>query len=142
MKKNNLEVIGTAMLPEQKILTKVSAKEVAEVLKKEATEKIIKNRVLGIVSNAMAAVEREDMRVADVVLGPDTYNVLRKYLPLDPYTSTKELKTGLFADLWGARVWVDKEVVGLMCFSEDSKELGKQFPSIVIAKKLLKIEDI
>jgi len=142
MKKKNSEIVGSTILPEPKVLSKVSAKELAEILKKEATEIIIKTRVLGIFRDVWATVEREDIRVADAVLGPCEYKVLRKYIPTDPYTSIKELKFGLFATLWGARVWVVKDLVGIKCYREGSKELGKQFPAIVDAKKILKIEDL
>src|SRR4030042_850428 len=136
---NSSERVGKAVLPTDAALSKFSKKEIDEVLRALAIEKIKINRVIKSFSEAFSDVEKIEDVVRDVIVDARTFNHLRFHHGgvLEIHTDYKLLKNGLFGSMWGAWVWVDNSVEGIHCFKDKSEELRKLFPKIYAYKDKL-----
>lgn len=143
LSKREAEVVGKASLPDDKTLKNISKKDIEKVLNDLASKMIEKRRILEKFSEAFSDVEVGDELVSDIVINSDCFTKLRKFGKdtFDPITEATKLKNQFFGFMWGAIVWVDKDADGIQCFQKKSKELGKRFPRIMRAKKVLNIKD-
>lgn len=134
------EIVGKSVLPAEDTLKEVTEDQISEVLKNIAIEKIAEQRVLEVFLYAFRVTEGADVIVSDTVMDALSFSMLRKYCRdvLDVCTHSREVHKGLLGVLYGSNMWVCKEAVGITCFCEGSKELGKQFPAIASAKEELK----
>ena len=86
------------------------------------------NLTANSLADAFAAIERSDIRVANVFLNAKDYSDLRKWDrdTLDIETQAQLLKTGLMATLWGARLIVSRIVPeGTVYCCGESEFLGR-----------------
>ncbi len=145
MLKKISEIVGTAKVPSDKNLYKITIKDLKEAMKRVASEEVIKNRIMGIFSEACKTVEinGEDTRVSDAVMDARIFSVFRRYQRdiLDVSCLAKELKRGLMATIFGIRIWVQRGVLEIRCYGENSTVFKKDFPFLAESKKILKIKD-
>lgn len=112
--------------------------ELSTMPNKKERLKVIKNKIL----EAFYSIECQDLAVKDIVMNVYDYAQLRmfpKFMKIIP--DGAKVRRGYFSELYKARIWVRKDVKEIVCFPENSKDLKKLFPDIVIAKKELGIED-
>jgi len=141
MSKKTEEVVGEVTMPSGEELSSVSSKEVNEFLRNFAIKGISEQKVLSRLLDGCAVVEKTEVRVCDIVMNAQDFSLLRKQRAVDVESSATSLRKGLLGRIWGANVWVHRDAVGVQCFGENSKELGKRFPWVKKAKKELGIKD-
>lgn len=140
-KKYAVEVVGEVTMPSGEELSSVSFKEIDKFLKEFAIKGISEQKVLSRLLDGFAVVEKTDVRVCNVVMNAQDFSLLRKQRAVDVESSATRLKKGLMGMVFGAYLWVGRDAVGVQCFGENSKELGKRFPWVKKAKKKLDIKD-
>jgi hypothetical protein len=102
----------------------------------------IKKIVQDEFKKAFCKIEVEDKCITDVVISRDIFLIVSQYL--EDFKNNKNIRfilRGIYGELWGARVWIRETADGIYCYHKNSKELGKKFSDIAIAKKELKIKD-
>lgn len=137
------QVENVLYLPDSKVLrNKVSEKDIQDFLKEFAAEKIISRTISSHLATAFALIESKEQRVADVIMDANEFCKIRRFSKSDVFDSSckaSELKRGLMGWLWGARVWVQNDAKGIVCYPE--KTIEKKYPFIAESKKILKIKD-
>jgi hypothetical protein len=133
------KVMSKVELPREKELKKFSEQELKQ---------IVTTKVLKIVSEAFRQLEFKNNCVCDMVMSLQTFKILCKYSNNLFEANDKRIdkrSKGFQGHLWGAKVWTISLDLGktsnnsIYCFS-NNKQLGEKFPSIIEAKKFLKIE--
>jgi hypothetical protein len=137
-----LEIVGKSTIPRGSDL-EFSLQELSNihiVLARKITDEIGGyNKIMAYFCDAWAQVEAQNQRVTDVVIGIESFALLKEHGvgSFDASCLKKELEIGLMGMLWDACVWVLKDENEINCFQDRSKEFPKTFPSIYESKILL-----
>jgi hypothetical protein len=120
---------------------KITKEAINEYLVKFATDRIMSNMAIYPFGVMFSSFYASGKKVVDIVMDSVEYNKFRGLCKdhITVVTEANKITLGLLAYLWGARVWVNKDVKGIKCYAV--KVANSRYPYIAKAKKELGIVD-
>jgi hypothetical protein len=121
---------------------KVTEKEIQEQLRKKAIKKIAETKFLAPLSEEFSRIEKNSVRVSDIVMNSKTFYDFRGLSMVSPETEKRCLQEGFFSMIWGAYIWLKVERIldwEVKVYGEGDPSLGVDFPDIIKSKKKLKL---
>ena len=123
------------------LTTSVTAAEIQEYVQKVALRQIAESKFLKQLSDKFAEMEKQNFTVSDLVMNNVTYVDFRKLGrdKLEVFSDKKFFELGLFAKIWGARIWVlsktkyQLENQEIKFYKKVDEALTEDFPEIVEA---------
>jgi hypothetical protein len=126
---------------ESELLKNITIGELIDFLITHIKKDVMKKKVVEVLLNLFAKIERHDVRVEDIVTNAEYYSLIRKYCQdlIDPSTRKDEIQKGFMGKIWNSNLWVNKSVTEISCYSKNCQQLEIDFPGIAEAKKTLNI---